>query len=324
MIKTPTLLAACALDWLAGDPRWLPHPVRLMGKLIVSGERIARRFTSGPGSEFIAGVLLSVLVVVASSLSARALIGLMRRAHPRLGVAAEVTLAWTTLAMRSLITEASGVVAALDAGDLQTARARLSGIVGRDTAHLDEREVSRAVIETVAESACDGIMAPLFYLAVGGVPVAFVYKAVNTLDSMIGHREPPYLYFGRFAARTDDVANYLPARVAAFAITASGAMIGADPRAAWRVWQRDGACHASPNAGRPEAAMAGLLRVRLGGVNYYDGEAHQAPHFGAEFETPSPKVARRSLRVALVASLIGCAAAFAVCCLGKVSRQSDS
>lgn len=314
MIKHRTLLLAAALDCAAGDPRWLPHPVRIIGGAIKAGEPLVRRFTRTASGELTGGAALSLGVVAASYVSARVLIEASRRIHPTFGEVVETLLAWTTLAARSLDGEGRGVIHALDEGDLHLARERLRMIVGRDITHLDEHELARAVIETVAEGTCDGVIAPLFYLAVGGVPLAFAYKAVNTLDSMIGHREPPYLYFGRLAARADDAANYLPARLTALAITAAATVVReADPVAAWRVWRRDGSKHASPNAGQSEAAMAGALNVRLGGVNYYDGEPHQAPFLGAEYEAPTAKAARVSLRVALLSSLTACAAAAALC-----------
>ena len=320
MLKPRTLLFAVALDLAAGDPHWLPHPVRIIGRTVSAGERLIRRFTHGPSGELIGGAALTLGVVTASYFSARVLIESSRRAHPVCGEVVETLLAWTTLAIRSLDGEARGVVVALDAGDLHLARERLRMVVGRDTAHLEEREAARAVTETVAEGTCDGVIAPLLYLTVGGVPLAFAYKAVNTLDSMIGHREPPYLYFGRTAARTDDAANYLPARLTALAIMVAATVVSdADPAAAWRVWRRDGSKHASPNAGQPEAAMAGALGVRLGGVNYYDGEPHRTPFLGAEYERPTAKAARLSLRVALIASLGACAAAALLCRTAKTT-----
>jgi adenosylcobinamide-phosphate synthase len=221
----------------------------------------------------------------------------------------ETVLAWTTLATRDLLVEARCVLDALDAGDLAHARRRLARIVGRDTAALDEAEIARAVIETVAESACDGIVAPLAWLAVGGVPAACAYKAANTLDSMIGHPEPPYRDFGRAAARLDDVANYVPARLTAVCIVAAAFLLGYDARSAWQVWRRDGGKHASPNAGQSEAAMAGALGVRLGGVNTYDGQPKRGPLMGAEGRTPARTDARRALRLAATASGLACGAA---------------
>jgi adenosylcobinamide-phosphate synthase len=208
----------------------------------------------------------------------------------------QVLLTWTTLATRSLLDESLAVIRALEANDLVLARKRLARIVGRDTADLDESEIARALIETLAESACDGIVAPLFWLAVGGVPAAMAYKAINTLDSTIGHPEPPYRHFGRLAARMDDGANFIPARLTALGIVAAAKFQGG------RIWLRDGGLHASPNAGQSEAAMAGALGVRLGGANTYDGRLRLAPVLNAEGRRPMARDARAALSIVAIVS----------------------
>jgi adenosylcobinamide-phosphate synthase len=183
--------------------------------------------------------------------------------------------------------------------------------VGRDTAHLDETEIARAVIETLAESACDGVVAPLFWLAIGGVRCAMAYKAINTLDSMIGHPEPPYRYFGRAAARLDDVANWIPARLTALAIAAAAGLHSLDAGSALRIWRRDGSKHASPNAGQSEAAISGALGVRLGGVNSYDGRQHVSPILGAEGRGATLRDAKSAWSLVAVVSLLAFGAALA-------------
>jgi adenosylcobinamide-phosphate synthase len=222
---------------------------------------------------------------------------------------AGVLLAWTCLAARNLIDESLAVIRALEKPDLPHARERLARIVGRDTEALNETEVHRALIETMAESACDGMVAPLFYMAVGGVPLAMAYKAVNTLDSMIGHADQRYVYFGKAAARLDDVANYIPARLTALAIVAAA---GVESKSALQIWRRDGSKHKSPNAGQPESAMAGALRVCLGGVNTYAGEPMEAPLLGAEFQQPKLHHVKRALRLVTGVSLLSAAAAVLV------------
>lgn len=300
-------LASYALDWIAGDPPEMPHPVRLIGAAISTGERRLRR-PATPGIEMVQGAVLTVLIVGGSWAAARVLVR-------RTGSFGEVLLGWTALATRSLLEETGIVIRAVEAGDLPLARRRLAMIVGRDTERLDKPEILRAVIETAAEGLCDGVVAPLLYLAAGGVPLAFAYKAVNTLDSMIGHREVPYRYFGRMAARLDDAANFLPARLAACAICASAG----DPRGAWRVFLRDGGRHPSPNAGQTEAAMAGALGVRLGGMNYYGGEPSPKPLLGGEGRAANVSDARAALRIVAVASV----AVFSVAwlCLGLRRRR---
>jgi adenosylcobinamide-phosphate synthase len=189
----------------------------------------------------------------------------------------------------------------------------LARIVGRDTQDLSDTEVHRALIETLAESACDGIVAPLTYMAVGGVPLAMAYKAVNTLDSMIGHADQRYFYFGKLAARLDDVANYVPSRLTAFAIVMVAGMESETSGAsAVRTWYRDGRKHKSPNAGQPESAMAGALRVRLGGENTYGGERVTAPLLGAEFEQPMLRHTKQALRLVTAVSLLSAAVAVVV------------
>ncbi len=294
-ISPGRFLAAYCLDWMAGDPQEAPHPVRVMGSAISAGERWLRR-PSSPAEDFLRGAILTGAIVGGSWIVARLAI----RAS---GKAGEVLLGWTTLATGSLLDESAAVLDALDQEDVALARRRLARIVGRDTEPLDEPEILRAVIETVAEGLCDGIVAPILYLALGGVPLALAYKAVNTLDSMIGHPEPPYRYFGRAAARLDDVVNYVPARVAALAIVAAAFVTRRSGRGAWLVFQRDGDRHSSPNAGQVEAAMAGALGVRLGGMNYYEGRPAPKPVLGGEGRRAVRNDARAALRIASVASL---------------------
>lgn len=301
-MNATTLGCAYLLDLVAGDPEWLPHPVRVIGRAIGAAEDVMRPGDRSPGVALMSGACLTAAVVGGTWLTARAV--LAHRSHPWIGLAIEGVLAWTSLATGSLLLEARGVLDALDRGDLVGARARLGRIVGRDTAALDEPEIARGVIETLAESTCDGIVAPLCFLAVGGVPAALAYKAVNTLDSMIGHREPPYIYFGRVAARLDDVANYVPARLAAVALAVAAACTGARPREAVRVWWRDHTRHDSPNAGHPESAMAGALGVRLGGTNEYGGVPHRKPIIGAGGAVPGAQAARQACRIVTMASLL--------------------
>jgi adenosylcobinamide-phosphate synthase len=303
---------AYAMDLIVGDPEWFPHPVRAIGRLIAAGEASAAPGRHPPARDLIQGAVVTVIVVVVTAAAAIVLLRAVRLVHPGVALVTEVLLAWTVLATGSLLTEANAVVRALDEGDLVSARRRLARIVGRDTAALTEPEIARGVIETLAESTCDAIVAPLCYLVAGGVPSALAYKAVNTLDSMIGHREPPYTYFGRVAARLDDIANFIPARLAAPAIAIAAACTGRSAAAAMRVWGRDHANHDSPNAGHPEAAMAGALGVRLGGTNYYDGVPTAKPLLCAEGPAPTTAAARAACRIVIAASLVSFMAAVLV------------
>jgi adenosylcobinamide-phosphate synthase len=321
-MRPQQLLMAYVLDLVFGDPEGWPHPVRWVGRMISWGERWVGRLSHSPAAEQLGGAVLTSSVVAISFLSSRCAIGALSRRQSTVGLTAEVLLAWTCLATRSLQREAGGVVDALDAEDLPTARMRLSRIVGRDTIHLDEAAICRAVIETVAESTCDGVIAPLTFLAVGGVPAAMAYKAVNTLDSMIGHMEPPHTYMGWCAARTDDLANFFPARLTALCIVIAAALVRQDAAAAWRIWQRDGSKHLSPNAGQCEAAMAGALGVRLGGTNSYDGQPYQREHLGDGRRGCRRQEARKALRIGLVSSVLACSMAM-VCChwLGRREKS---
>jgi adenosylcobinamide-phosphate synthase len=319
MNRSLLLSAAYALDQLAGDPEWFPHPVRLIGFAISRGETWLRRPNQSNTYELVAGTALTLAIVGSTYwLSA----GIIRKADQyssTLGTATEVILGWTCLAARNLEDEAHSVVDALKSGNLGHARHRVARIVGRDADQLDTQEVSRAVIETVAESASDGIMSPLFYMALGGVPLAMAYKAINTLDSMIGHADKRYFYFGKAAARFDDAANYLTSRLTALTIIATSRFVGHSySRAAWRTWRRDGSRHKSPNAGQPESAVAGALQVALGGPNSYAGETIAAQQMGAEFPAATPAKAARAIRLVSTASFL----ALVVCVVLSTTFQT--
>jgi adenosylcobinamide-phosphate synthase len=305
MTSAKTIAAACVLDWLAGDPEWFPHPVRLMGRCTQLAEGVVRRPGQGTREELIAGAVLTAGVVGLSYVATTETIGWAHRI--RCGSWLEVLLAWTCLASRNLVDESLSVIRALDKPEV--ARQRLARIVGRDTQALSDTEVHRALIETLAESTCDGIVAPLVYMALGGVPLAMAYKAVNTLDSMIGHADQRYFYFGKAAARLDDVVNFIPSRLTALAIVIAA---GTGSKSALDIWWRDRKKHKSPNAGQPESAMAGALRVRLGGENTYAGEPVAAPLLGAEFEPPKLLHAKRALRLVITVSLLSAATAVLV------------
>lgn len=309
MIPTASFTLAYALDWLLGDPTWLPHPVRWMGKIISSGERLLRSVARTRSAEFVAGLFLTGVVVAIFGAGSWWLLFWLHGWSPILAITVSVYLAASTLATRSLVDEAHAVKRFLLENDLIAARFQVARIVGRDTQDLDEAEVTRATIETLAESASDGIVAPVFYLAIGGVPAALAYKAINTLDSMIGHRGERYEYFGKCAARLDDVANFLPARLTAVLIVLAAWTLRLDWRNAWRIFWRDGAKHKSPNAGRSEASMAGALGVRLGGTNFYDGELHHGEYLGDALQLLDSRALGNALRLTACVSFL----MFALC-----------
>ncbi|AXC14399.1 Adenosylcobinamide-phosphate synthase [Acidisarcina polymorpha] len=310
MNRSVLIPAAWVIDQVAGDPEWFPHPVRMIGLATTLGEAALRPRRQSSFFELLAGGTLTLAIVGASYCATRHVVQSANRTSTGLGIAVEVLLGWTCLAGRNLQQEALLVTRALEVDDLPRARRQLARIVGRDTEHLDTAEICRALIETLAESASDGILAPIFYMAIGGAPLAMAYKAVNTLDSMIGHADTQYFYFGKAAARLDDAANFLPSRLTAACIIATSALgRSADARAAWRIWRLDGAKHKSPNAGQPESAMSGALHVQLGGDNTYAGEVVSMPRIGQEFPAASLAQAKTAIRLVSLVTIAGVAAA---------------
>ncbi len=286
---TANLLAVCVLDGLFGDPRWLPHPVRLMGAFINRCEPAARRrFVSGTGRR-LAGTVLALFVAGTSFFAAWGALEVAFLAHPWLGHLLWIVLGYTTLAAKDLATHAWAVYDCLQTGSLKDARDAVSFMVGRDTDRLSEPEIVRATIESVAESTSDGVIAPLFYLVIGGPPLALAYKAVNTLDSMIGHRDASYCDIGWASAKLDDLANFIPSRMSGGLLVASAYVRHAAAANAWKVYRRDCSKHASPNSGHPEAAMAGALGASLGGASDYHGVRVERPLIGDPADVPQAR-----------------------------------
>lgn len=271
------VLAAVVLDLVLGDPRALPHPVTAIGRLVAFLESPLRRLV---GNMRLAGVLLLLATVGVTYAVAALLIKAAYAVSPEAGFVVGLYIAWVSLAARSLHVESGKVAKALERGDLAGARLALSYIVGRETDQLDEGEIIRGVVETVAENTGDGVIAPLFYLMLGGPPLAIAYKAVNTLDSMVGYKNERYLDFGRASARFDDLANYLPARLTGLLMVLAAPICALSGSGAWRIMRRDCRNHSSPNSGFPEAAAAGALGVRLGGTNRYFGKLVEKPTIG--------------------------------------------
>jgi adenosylcobinamide-phosphate synthase len=271
---------AYLLDLALGDPRVFPHPVRGIGFLIRLFEKGLRWPSSRPGWERMGGCLLALGLPSGVFAVTYWLIEWSKTNHPWAGSLLIILLAYTTLATRSLHVEASRVVKALKAGRVSEARKKLSRIVGRDTEHLTYPEILKAVLETMAENLSDGVVAPLFYLLLGGVPLALAFKTVSTLDSMVGYKDDRYLHFGWASARLDDLLNYIPARITGLLICLLAWPLGLSFGQAWRISRRDGRKSESPNAAIPEAALAGALQVQLGGPAYYDGERLEKPLLG--------------------------------------------
>ena len=275
------LLLGFLLDLLLGDPRWLPHPIRAIGALIAGLEKVLRKlFPKSRGGELAGGAALVVLVLALSGGFTLLVLWLCGQVGLWLRFLAETILCFQLLATRSLKGESMKVYKALKAGDLEGARYAVSMIVGRDTQRLDEAGVSRAAVETVAENASDGVIAPLIFLAIGGAPLGMAYKAVNTMDSMVGYKNDRYLWFGRCAARLDDLVNFIPARLAGLLMCLGAGFSGFDGPNALRIFRRDRKNHKSPNSAHTEAAAAGALHIQLGGSNYYFGKLVDKPTIG--------------------------------------------
>ena len=269
------------LDLLLGDPRWLYHPIRLVGHLISGLEKLLRRIFPGTQKgELAAGVFLLALTAGLTSAAAWGLLFLAGRWHPCARFALETVMCYQLLATRSLKDETMKVYTALKAGDVEGARRAVSMVVGRDTAVLDDIGITKAAVETVAENTSDGIVAPLFFMTLGGAPLGFFYKAVNTMDSMVGYKNERYLYFGRAAARFDDLVNYIPARLSAVLMVCAGGLLGMDAPNDWRIYVRDRRNHSSPNSAHTEAVTAGALHIRLAGDAYYFGKLYEKPTLG--------------------------------------------
>ena len=307
-----SLYALCigfCIDLIVGDPHGLPHPVVGIGRLISLLERLFRRLLpKTKGGEIAAGVCIWVLTVLISAGLPAAILYGAQKLSVWLRLALESIMCWQILATKSLRDESMKVFSALRGGTLAEARQAVSMIVGRDTAQLDEKGVARAAVETVAENTSDGVIAPLLFLALGGAPLGFFYKAVNTMDSMLGYVEMPYKNVGLIPAKLDDVFNFIPARLSALLMLAAGALLGLDVKNGWRIFRRDRYRHASPNSAQTESVCAGLLGLRLAGDAWYHGVLHRKAFIGdavREIETDDiPRACRLMTATALLALVL--------------------
>ena len=276
-----SVFAGFGLDCLLGDPLSRLHPVVLMGKLISLLEKKLRsRFPGTPRGERMAGTLMALAVPLISAGTGLLLLYLAWEVHPWAYFAVSAFLCWQCFAARCLLTESRKVVTCLEKEGLAAGRRQVGMLVGRDTDSLTETQVVKAAVETVAENTSDGVMAPLFWMALFGAAGGLFYKAVNTMDSMVGYKNEKYLHFGRCAAKFDDAVNYVPARLSALAMIASAFLLGLDGKNAFRIWRRDRRNHASPNSAQTESACAGALRVQLGGSASYFGKLYEKPTIG--------------------------------------------
>lgn len=294
------VVLALVLDLVLGDPRWLPHPIIAIGKLAQGCEAPLRRHFN----ERKAGVLAVMVVVSITVLVVTICCWCANLIHPLLGDFVSILLVYTALAMQSLRTHALAVFHPLVKGDLVTARTQVQMLVGRDTANLDEEEITRATVESVAENTVDGVTAPLLFALLGGAPGVFFYKAVNTLDSTFGYKNDRYLQFGWASAKFDDLVNFLPARVSALLVPFSAALIGLEGRKSWQIFRRDRHNHPSPNGGQIESAMAGAMNVRLGGENSYFGEKSFRPFMGDGEQKLKAEHILQVVRLMMVTSVV--------------------
>ncbi len=294
-------VVAVALDLVVGDPRWFPHPVRGIGRLAMALERPTRRWIGSPKW---AGIVTVAIVLAATALFTVTALEVARWIHPWAHSVVAVLVVWTTIASRDLMTHSRAVVAALDTGDTGLARQRVSAIVGRDTDELDEPQIVRAAVESVAESTVDGVTAPLFFAVLLGPLGAMLYRAINTLDSTFGYRNERYAEYGWASARLDDVANWLPARLTGPLMAVAAFLLRLRAGAALRILWRDRRKHPSPNAGWAESAMAGALGVQLGGRSSYGGVLKDKPLLGDPVGSLHPSRIEQANRLTLVTAAL--------------------
>ncbi len=305
MRTTAAIAVGFILDLIIGDPSYPFHPVVLMGKGISWLEKILRKvFPKTEKGELMGGTILALIITVVTYTFGYLIIHLAGRINSYVSFAAECIIAYQCIAVKAMLKESENVLAKVKTGDIKLAGQAVKRIVGRDTEGLDMKGVIRADIECLAESLCDGVIAPVFFLIAGGIPLGLAYKAVNTMDSMIGYKNDRYLYFGRTAARLDDIAGFIPARLSALLIVLLSFM-GGDGGRSFRIWRRDRYRHASPNSGQTEAAMAGALNVRLGGPAKYFGQEIDKAYIGDDIKTPGTEEIQKAEKVFKAASILG-------------------
>ncbi|MCC5910262.1 MAG: cobalamin biosynthesis protein CobD [Clostridiaceae bacterium] len=299
------LLSAYILDIFLGDPQGFPHPVRYIGNLITYLEKKILKENQSNREKLLMGAILCLTVVIVTYITTFGIVNITYSISNYLGIVVSVLLGYTTLATKSLDTETRKVYRKLQGHHIKDARLALSYIVGRDTEDLEEEEIARAAVETIGENISDGIIAPMFYFFLGGVPLAMAYKAVNTLDSMVGYKNEKYLYFGRVSAKVDDFFNYIPARLTGGLIITAAFFMKCNYRNSFKIVLRDRKNHNSPNAGYPEAAVAGALNIQLGGTNKYFGKTIYKPTIGDKVEELNAQHIIKTIRLMYGTSAVG-------------------
>ena len=313
MTTLTAIIAGFILDLIFGDPHWLPHPICLIGNMIGFIERNLRKLLApNPTALLAGGALMVIIVLVVSFAVPYYILQLAETVSPWLRFGLETIMFYQIFATKCLRDESMKVFTALDNNDLADARVKLSWIVGRDTKNLSAEEVTKGAVETVAENTADGIIAPMLYMFLGGAPLAFLYKGINTMDSMVGYKNDKYLYFGRCAAKLDDLANLIPARIAGLVMIIAAFLVGLNGPGAWKIFWRDRYHHLSPNSAMTESATAGALNIQLGGDHYYFGKLVHKETIGDDIRPVCPQdimQANRLLYMTAVVSLILFAAA---------------
>ena len=295
------LPAAFIFDYFAGDPRWLPHPVRWMGSAISVCEPPFRKIFS---NLVLAGALYAIVLIAGAWLFTFAVADILERIHPILSSSFEIVLIFFCLSARSLEQAAMEIYDCLVRKNISRARRKVALIVGRDVEKYDNEGIARATVETVAENLVDGFIAPLFFAAIGGAPMAAAYKMVNTLDSMVGYKNDKYIEFGKASARIDDIFNYIPARLSVPIISLASQILAGQGKRTFKTAVTEGAHHSSPNAGFAEAAFAGTLAVRLNGPNYYHGKLVEKPYIGIRFGKTIPNHIKKACDLMLLSSFL--------------------
>lgn len=311
------LIIAFILDLIFKDPKNIPHPVVYIGRLIKYGELFLRKiFRKGAAAETIAGTILTLFVVIISFIVPYIILSIFYSINMVLGIVIEIFICYQILALGSLKEAGMKVYAELYTNNIEQAKEKLSHIVGRDTANMNEKDVVKATVESVSENTNDGVVAPLFYMIIGGASLGMLYKAVNTLDSMIGYKNKKYEYFGKVAARLDDVLNIIPARITGFLYVAAAFLSGFNYKNAYKTLLRDRWNHASPNSGYPESAVAGALDIQLGGPASYFGEIVEKKYIGDNVKEPNmediPKAGMLMTIVSVLALILLVLAKFAI------------
>ena len=306
------LLAGYAADLIFGDPRWLYHPVRLIGNLIALLEKLIRKIMPvSKAGELAGGFITVVLVLLLCGIVPWVLLNLVFGLNVVAGVILEAFMCYQLLAVKSLKDESMKVYDALTGSTIEDARKAVSMIVGRDTQNLDQKGVAKAAIETVAENFSDGVIAPMFYMFIGGPVLMYIYKGINTMDSMLGYKNDKYIYFGRCAAKLDDAANFIPSRLAALLLIAAAYIGGFNGKGAVKIFKRDRFNHASPNSAQTESAAAGALDIQLAGNAYYFGKLYEKPTMGDSVKEPEAEDIKRVNKLMYIGSFTG-AAVFAL------------